>query len=120
MPGRPPGNRADARRARPGQENSGDEAAGQAGICTVRGGLAIGVSGALLGLALCVAPVALAAEESRGDHVADHVAALKRRTALPPGYAPVTLAWVAQLPTPESATRPTWRHSPMSRITPWP
>ena len=65
------------------------------------GGLAIGVSGALLGLSLCVAPVALAAEESRGDRVADHVAALKRRTALPPGYAPVTLAWVAQLPTPE-------------------
>ena len=68
------------------------------------GGLAIGVAGAVCGLALGAAPGALAAEASRGDRVADHVAALKRRTALPPGYAPVTLAWVAQLPTPELRT----------------
>jgi hypothetical protein len=65
---------------------------------------AIGAAGALVALALGVASGALAAEEARGDRVADHVAALKRRTALPPGYAPVTLAWVAQLPTPDLRT----------------
>ena len=70
----------------------------------VGGGPAIGAARALVALAFCMAPVALAAEESLGDRVAAHVAALKGRTALPPGYAPVTLAWVAQLPTPEIRT----------------
>jgi hypothetical protein len=64
------------------------------------GSRALCCHGALLGLALCVVSAALAADEPFGDLVADHVAALKRRTAIPPSYAPVTLAWVAQLPTP--------------------
>ena len=71
----------------------------QVGGCT-----AVGIHGALIGLALCAATVGFSAEESLGDRVADHVAALKRRTAIPPGYAQVALAWVAQLPTPEIRT----------------
>lgn len=62
------------------------------------------VHGALVGLALWVATAALAADTPLGDRVIDHVTTLKGRTAIPSSYAPVGLAWVAQLPTREIRT----------------
>jgi hypothetical protein len=65
------------------------------------GGHGIGFRGPVIAVTLCVATATLAAEETLGERVIDHVASLKRRTAIPSSYAPVVLAWVAQLPTPE-------------------
>jgi hypothetical protein len=64
----------------------------------------IGFLGALLGLGLWLATAAVAADEPLRDLVVDHVAALKGRTAIPAGYAPVALASVAQLPIPALRT----------------
>lgn len=56
--------------------------------------------GAIVGLTLWAATAALAADESLADRAAEHVAALKQRTAIPSSYTPVVIAWMAQLPTP--------------------
>lgn len=63
-----------------------------------------GVCGAVFTLALLVGGIALGTEGLLTGRVADHLAALKRRTEIPPAYAPIDFAWIAQLPAPEIRT----------------
>lgn len=56
---------------------------------------------AVFALALLMGGVALGSDGLPMGRVADHLAAQKRRTEIPPAYAPIDFVWVAQLPTPE-------------------
>jgi len=62
------------------------------------------IRGVGLGLGLFAAALGLGAGERLSNQVAEHVAALKQRTDIPSGYAPIEPAWIARLPTPEIRT----------------
>jgi hypothetical protein len=70
-------------------------------------GIAFGLSVATVGTyADRPAPSPVEGDGLLMNRAIEHLALQKRRTEIPPAYAPITYAWFAQLPTPETRTAP--------------
>lgn len=65
-----------------------------------------GIGQIVCALWLVLSGTGVGSDELAIGRTADHLTAQKRRTAAPPAYAPVDVAWVATLPTPQIRTVP--------------